>query len=123
MRLLIAIGLFMLSLVLLMLGIAQRTVWAPPANYKLAVEFEAGNPYVVIPNATISLHEGDPMITATGPRNVYIAAARESDIVAWVGDTSHSTIDPNKSKTKLEATSVPGPGAAISPVGDRKSVV
>ena len=117
MRLLIAIGLFMLSLVLLMLGIAQRTVWAPPANYKLAVEFEAGNPYVVIPNATISLHEGDPMITATGPRNVYIAAARESDIVAWVGDTSHSTIDPNKSKTKLEATSVPGPGAAISPVG------
>ena len=117
MRLLIAIGLFMLSLVLLMLGVAQRTIWAPPANYNLSVSFEAGNPYVVIPNSTLSLHPGEPTVTARGPRNVYIASARESDIQGWVGQTSYSSIDPNKAKTKLEATSVPGPGAAISPAG------
>lgn len=117
MRLLIAIGLFMLSLTLLLLGVAQRTVWAPPSSYKLAVEFEAGNPYVVIPNATLLLHPGVPTVTAKGPRNVYLATARESDINSWVADTSHTQVTPNKKLTKLEATSIPGPGAAISPAG------
>ncbi|MCX8530641.1 MAG: hypothetical protein ORN27_11350 [Rhodoluna sp.] len=117
MRLLIAIGLFMLSLVLMLLGVAERTVWAPPPSYNLAVNFEAGNPYVVIPNSTLALHSGDPKVSISGPRNVFIAAARESDISAWVGDSPHTTITANKAKTKLAPTSIQGAGPALSPVG------
>ncbi len=117
MRFLIAVGLFMLSLILMLLGVAERTVWAPPANYKLAVNYEAANPYVVIPNTTLSLHPGTPLLSVSGPRNVFIATARDGDISAWVGDSAHTTINANKAKTKLSATSVQGAGATISPVG------
>ncbi len=117
MRLLIAVGLFMLSLVLMLLGVAERTVWAPPASYKLTVNYEAGNPYVLIPNSILGIHPGDPFVSASGPKNVFIAAARESDIAAWVGDSSHTNIAATKSKSGLTATSVPGAGAAISPIG------
>jgi hypothetical protein len=117
MRLLIAIGLFMLSLVLMLLGVAQRTVWAPPANYSLSVNYEAGNPYVVIPNSTLAIHTGTPKITAAGPRNVFIATGRESDITAWVGQSPRTLIEANQKKTKLLATAETGADATISPIG------
>lgn len=117
MRLLIAIGLFMLSLVFLMLGIAQRTVWAPPANYKMAVDYEAANPFVVIPKSTLELYPGEPTVSVAGPRTVFLAVARESDIVAWVGTSPHTTITKTEKAMELEATSIPGAGAGYSPVG------
>lgn len=116
MRLLIAIGLFMVSLVLLLLGVAERTVWAPPPSYKLAVEFEAANPYVVISNETLAGHPGKPFVQAEGPRDVFIATGRESDIRSWVAASPYTEVAPNKKQTALEATSVAGSDPAISPI-------
>lgn len=117
MRLLIAIGLFMVSLTLLMLGVAERTIWAPPASYKLSVEFETGNPFTILPNSVLSLHPGTPVVTSSGPRNVFIATGRESDIMAWVGDTPHTLLTGSKKGEKLTAESISGPGSNYSPVG------
>ncbi|MEY2676696.1 MAG: hypothetical protein RL510_716, partial [Actinomycetota bacterium] len=115
MRLLIALGLFMASLVLLLVGVAQRTVWAPPSEYRMSVEFDAANPFVVIPNETLSAHPGVPIVTTSGSKNLFIATGRESDVLAWVGETSHTLI--SLDGEKLAATSVTGPGLKASPVG------
>ena len=117
MRLLIAIGLFLLSLAFLLVGIAQRTVWAPPASYKMAVNYEAANPFVVIPKATLELYPGEPTVSVSGPRSVFLATARENDIVAWVGESPHTMITSQEDGDKLEATSVPGAGSGYSPAG------
>jgi hypothetical protein len=117
MRLLIAIGLFLLSLAFLLVGIAQRTVWAPPASYKMAVNYEAANPFVVIPKATLELYPGEPTVSVEGPRGVFLATARENDIVAWVGASPHTLITSQEDSDKLEATSMPGAGSGYSPVG------
>jgi hypothetical protein len=117
MRLLIAIGLFLLSLAFLLVGIAQRTVWAPPASYKMAVSYEAANPFVVIPKATLELYPGEPTVSVSGPRAVFLATARENDIVAWVGESPHTMITSQEGGDKLEATSVPGAGSGYSPAG------
>jgi hypothetical protein len=117
MRLLIAIGLFLLSLAFLLVGIAQRTVWAPPASYKMAVNYEAANPFVVIPKATLELFPGEPTVSVSGPRAVFLATARENDIVAWVGESPHTMITSQEGGDKLEATSLPGAGSGYSPAG------
>jgi len=117
MRLLIAIGLFLLSLAFLLVGIAQRTVWAPPASYKMAVNHEAANPFVVIPKATLELYPGEPTVSVSGPRAVFLATARENDIVAWVGESPHTMITSQENSDKLEATSIPGAGSGYSPAG------
>ncbi len=117
MRLLIAIGLFMVSLTLLMLGVAERTVWAPPTSYKLSVQFETGNPFTIIPNSVLSLHPGTPVVTSSGPRNVFIATGRENDIMAWVSDTPHTLIEATKTGNRLSASSFTGPGSNYSPIG------
>lgn len=117
MRLLIAIGLFMLSLALILVGVAQRTVWAPPANYKLAVNYDSGNAFVVIPKSTLSLYPGNPTVSVEGPRAVFLAGARESDIAGWIGNTSHTVIGKAEKTNSLEATSVLGAGFNVSPVG------
>ena len=116
MRLLIAIGLFMASLVLLLLGVAERTIWAPPPSYKMSVDFEAANPFVVISNQTLSAHPGTPYVYVDGPRDVFIATGRENDIRSWVGATPFTEVAADKKAVKLEATSVAGSEPAISPV-------
>ena len=117
MRLLIALGLFMASLVLLLVGVAQRTIWAPPSEYRMAVEFDAANPFLVVPNETLSAHPGVPIITTSGSKNLFIATGRESDILAWVGNTSYTLIAADQEGEKLVVTSVNGPGPKASPVG------
>ncbi len=49
MKLIAAIALFVLSLSLAVVGVAERTIWAPAPTKTLSVEFDSGYPYVVIP--------------------------------------------------------------------------
>ena len=119
MRLLAAIGLFLLSLALLFVGVAQRTVWAPPAHQTLAVEYDATNPYVVIPNETLSAFSGIPTITIAGPHKTFIASGRDVDVEAWVADSAHTDVAVAQTgeSSKLEVNSVFGTGPLANPEG------
>ena len=107
MKLIAAIGLFVLSLVFAVIGVAERTVLAPPPSKTLSLTFEAGNPYLVIPNATLASYSGLPSVQVSGTNRVFIAVGRESDIRAWIGETSSSEIAVSKGakKNKLELKS------------------
>lgn len=107
MKLIAAIGLFVLSLVFAVVGVAERTVLAPPPSKTLSLEFEAGNPYLLIPTATLASFSGVPSVRVSGTNKAFIAVGREADIRAWIGEASSSEIDLHKGskKTKLELKS------------------
>ena len=107
MKLIAAIALFVLSLALAVVGVADRTIWAPEPTKTLSVEFDSGYPYVVIPEATLSAYAGDPTITVSGAKKAFIASGRESDIRAWLGQTSNTelSIETKAKKSKLEVKS------------------
>jgi hypothetical protein len=100
-KLIAAIGLFVLSLTFAVFGVAERTVLAPPPSKVLSLDFDAEAPYVVIPNATLSSFAGSPTIRVGGSNKAFIASGREADIRAWVGSASNSEV--GVSKTSKEA--------------------
>ena len=76
MKLIAAIALFVLSLALAVVGVADRTIWAPEPTKTLSVEFDSGYPYVVIPEATLGTYAGNPTITVSGSKKAFIARKR-----------------------------------------------
>ncbi len=119
MRLFAAIGLFFLSLALLFVGVAQRTIWHPPAYHEVALKYDSNNPLAVLPNATLSAFPGKPEVTVAGDANTFLAVGSESDIRAWIGSTSHTDLSAKvvKENLKLTTNSVSGTTDYASPVG------
>ena len=127
MRLLIAAAVFVVSITLAGLGLAQRTLWAPPPSVSMSAEFDHLSPFAVIPNSTLSLHPGKPTITVTGSTSgVFISSGREADILAFVGKSSKTELALSKNEAKIEPKQELGTAGGFSPVGSdlwRDSVV
>lgn len=116
MRFVIAAVLFILSSALILLGLAERTVLAPPSQYSTTVTLKQKAPYVIIPNSVLTIHPGIPKITAKNEGAAFVATGRESDIVAFVGKSSNVVIAADK-KTKLLTNSlIPGYEASVTPM-------
>ena len=116
MRFVIAAVLFILSSALILLGLAERTVLAPPSQYSTTVTLKQKAPYVIIPNSVLTIHPGIPKITAKNEGSAFVATGRESDIVAFVGKSSNVVIAADK-KTKLLTNSlIPGYEASVTPM-------
>lgn len=84
MRFLIAALLFVLSVAALLVGIGQRTVWAPPANYSAHIGLDSTKPIILIPNQILTAHPGNVVISVRGNDLAFIADGRESDLRAWI---------------------------------------
>ena len=127
MRLLIAAAVFVVSVTLAGLGLAQRTVWAPPTSVSMTAEFDQRSPFAVIPNSTLSLHPGKPTVTVTGSASgVFISSGREADISAFVGKTASTELVLSKDEKKLEPKLTLGVAGGFSPVGSdlwRESII
>lgn len=108
MRFVIAASLFVLSIIGLLLGIAERTVWAPPPSFNLKVSLDSTKPLIVVPNTVLSLHPGKPVVTATGSKLAFVADGRESDVVAWIGDHEHDILVIDEKTKNLVAESAAG---------------
>jgi hypothetical protein len=118
MRLLIAAAVFVVSITLAGLGLAQRTIWAPPASVTLTADFDHLSPFAVIPNSTLVLHPGKPTIQVTGSTSgVFISSGREADIRAFVGKTSKTELNLSKDETKIEPKEEIGVATGFSPFG------
>ncbi|MCY0905358.1 hypothetical protein [Arthrobacter sp. H14-L1] len=119
MRSKVAVVLAVLGLVLLGLGIGQRTVWAPPATVTASVaQGTKSAPVTVIDPAVRTLH-GSPVTVAVksgGP--ILLAAGRSDDVDAWVGKAAHLTVTGADADFKvLSTTSTDGEGTVPNPAG------
>ena len=117
MRLIISVALYLLALTLILLGLAERTVWAPKDSKDIAIEIVDPKPLVVLPHSILKLNPGQPIITVNGPGRVYVATGREADITAWVGNSSSTKVTFDKISNKLSSSSFIGAFASANPNG------
>jgi hypothetical protein len=118
MRFLTAAILFVLSMTLILVGIAQQTIWHPAATQSHTIHIGAKAPIVVIAHDALAQYDGSPTITAKSDRQIFMAAGRSTDISAWVGSTPHVTIGARGGKEKgLKGHTVAGKGFRADPKG------
>ncbi|MFM5951980.1 MAG: hypothetical protein ACKOOE_05230 [Micrococcales bacterium] len=117
MRIIIAIAMFFLSLALILLGIAERTVWAPEETKTMAVTIDVTKPLVVVPHSVLKLHTGTPVVRVSGPGHVFVATGREADIQAWVAGSSKTSVTYDSKTKKLAWTALDGVEASADPTG------
>lgn len=117
MRFLTAGLLFVASIVLVILGIGQRTIWLGPTQHKVTLSANEDVPFYLIPNAAFLKYAGTPTVTVKGTGSVFVAAGRESDIDAWLGKEANAivTFGGPKNATVVEART--GERSALKPVG------
>ena len=108
MRFLIAAGLLVLSLLALLFGIAERTVWAPPPNHTEIIELDGKKPLILVPNAVLRMYPGVPTISAQGAKGSFISTGRESDVTAWIGAAGHESLEVDETGTQLVAVNTEG---------------
>ncbi len=116
MRFLIAIGLFVVALILAVVGFAQRTIWAPPAQYSMTIQSTSSAPYLVVPSSVIDLHPGNPTVIAKSGGPVFVASGRESDIAAFVDQSSVAKVSGDL-KSGLSVSTRTGALAPADPNG------
>ncbi|WP_092665536.1 hypothetical protein [Agrococcus carbonis] len=79
-----------ISLVLLGLGIGQRTFWAPPETIVSQLEQSTDAQLIVISGETMDQHDGRQTVTITDDGPVTAVVGRDHDVLGWVGDAEHA---------------------------------
>ncbi len=115
----IAIVLAVLGLVVLGLGIGQRTIWQPPATLTASAPAALSpTPLTVISPELLKTSDGKFTLTIKGEGVIQLAVARERDIAGWIGDAAHTTIGgANADFTALAAQSAKGAAEVPNPAG------
>jgi hypothetical protein len=116
MRFLVAALLFILSISLLLLGLAQRTIWAAPDSFAVNLSVSGSYPYVVVPASELALMPGEPTVSSFGDEEVFIAVGGEDDLRAWIGLASHSVAVTSDDGTALGIQDVVGTSDFANPV-------
>jgi hypothetical protein len=114
---LIAATLFIVSVSFLLLGLAQRTIWAPPAVFAVNLVGQDSQPLLIIPAEALAMMPGDATIRVTGSNQVFLASGKDVDVVAWVDTTSHSVVETLAESQSLRVVNSPGTDDFISPLG------
>jgi hypothetical protein len=117
MRFLLAALLFILAISLLLLGLAQRTIWATPDSFSVNLSISGQYPYAVIPADELALMPGDPIVSASGDEDVFLAVGHENDISAWIGLASHSRSVTSDDGVAIGVREVVGTSDFANPVG------
>ena len=115
MRFVFAAVLFAISTALILGGLAQRTIFAPPSQYSLTVAPESSAPYAIIPQSVLTLHPGTIKVTVEDAPQAFIATGRESDIEAFVGETKHVGLIAQASTEDAVAKEFAGTQPSIDP--------
>ena len=89
MRFWLALTVFTTGLVLSAVGIVNQLENRPLDAIVAAAELEVPTTYVLIPNDVLTAYEGETTLISRGDNQVFVGLGRESDLVAWLGDTPY----------------------------------
>jgi hypothetical protein len=121
MRFWIALFVFVTGLVFSAVGFTNQLDNQPISVINASASLSKPASYVLIPNALLSAYEGENSVFAIGDGTVFMATGRESDIVAWLGDSSYVEMRLAVDKTNQSASLVeierPGSGELEDPAG------
>ncbi|WP_144765490.1 hypothetical protein [Curtobacterium sp. 9128] len=117
MRFVLAIISFVIGLLLVGLGVAQRTVFAPPSSTVAQASSMASAPVTVIPGSTLNANPGYQRINIAGSGTVFAAYGKTSDVDAWVGKAKHNTLRYDAEDERLVARTSGSAGSVPDPKG------
>lgn len=112
MRFVLAILAFVLAAVMIVFGIAQRTILLDPSSTTLSATVEGSEPYTVIDPSALGAYPGNQKLTISGSDTVFIAYGRSTDVTAWLGEDAHAVVSHAPGSAKLSSEVVQGEPAA-----------
>ncbi|MDE0546925.1 glycosyl transferase [Microbacterium sp. C7(2022)] len=92
MRFVWAVAAFVLATVLIVAGIAQRTVFQGPPTQTASIEVEEPAPYVVIDGAVFNSLPGAQTLRAHADGDILAAYGRTADMDAWMADATYNQV-------------------------------
>ena len=108
MRFIAAIVSFVIALMMIGYGIAQRTVLRGPDNITASVKVDTKAPVTIIDGTALTAMPGRQKIEIGGAPTAFAAYGRTEDIVAWVGKAQHNKVTFNPESTSLTSKLVTG---------------
>ncbi|MGG5171642.1 hypothetical protein ACQR35_05615 [Pseudarthrobacter sp. J1738] len=119
MRLKSALALVLLGLLTLLLGIGQKTFWAPSSTITASASADVQDaPLTVVKQALRTSAGSTVEIKVKGDGNFLLATARPDDVDAWVGKTAHNTVESiSEDKKSLNITHSDGDAKSPNPAG------
>ena len=117
MRFVLAIVAFVLAAVMIVLGIAQRTILLEPAFSSLSSTAIGETLYTVIDPSALAASPGSQMINVRGEGPIFLAYGRSEDVAAWIGDDAYATVALSEKTGELTSTVT----AAVEPDTDDDS--
>ncbi|MFJ3957016.1 hypothetical protein [Arthrobacter sp. NPDC090010] len=93
MRVKSAIAVFVLGLVALLVGIGQKTIWAPPDRLSVALpDSVKAAPVTVLDPSFERLGGGQVQLKVKGEGSFVVATGRPDDVTAWTGKAASNTV-------------------------------
>jgi hypothetical protein len=113
-RFVIAIAAFLVAAVMIGVGIAQRTVWAPPSEVTASARVTNDAPYIVITGRTLTANAGQQTLRVGGTDARFVAYGRTADVMAWIGDEPYTRLGYQAETKTLKATLVHAHGGGAA---------
>jgi len=107
-RFVLAIVSFVLALLAIGLGIAQKTVFALPDDVSAQISTDTSAPVTIIKGSTLNAHPRSQTITISGAETVFAAYGRTSDVEGFIGNASYNEISFDPETGELVNTLTPG---------------
>ncbi len=121
MRFWIALLVFVTGLVFSATGFVNQLENQPIEVINASGALSQPTSYVLIPNSVLSAYVGDTSAFAIGDGPVFMSTGRESDIVAWLGDSPYVelrlSVNVKDESVSLAEIVRPGPGELADPAG------
>ncbi|HXF02261.1 MAG TPA: hypothetical protein VN601_04655, partial [Arthrobacter sp.] len=116
MRFKISVALMVIGLLAIALGIAQRTVWAPPERASASYTADATAPVTVIEPEVFGVHEEEVDVSVQADGDFLLAIGRAGDVDAWVGKAAHTSLT-GIEDGQLQGTVTEGDAKVPNPAG------
>lgn len=110
MRFVWAVVAFVLAAVMIVAGIAQRTVFQGPTSASESIAIAEEAPYVLIDGAVLSSRDGAQQMRVESEGEIFGAYGRTTDMTAWLGRTDYVSVtvgDNGEISSRLVTASVP----------------
>ena len=79
-----------LALAFFALGIAQRTIWAPPDTLVQEVQDEVSTPALLVDTSVLTYYDGAETLQVGSDQPVIVIVGRTHDLVGWLGDSPYT---------------------------------
>lgn len=110
MRFVFAIIAFVVAAVMIVAGIAQRTVFAPPSQIAAVTTVKGDPRYIVIDGAVLNAHPGQQTLSVSGgdTKSQVVAYGRTADVKAWLGSEKYVSLGLEKATGDITMKAVTG---------------